>query len=228
MKNPVNHYVDPHGQEMSFHIPDDINKICVNLSGGADSAILGYMTIKYCEQHVPDAEIHFITCANQPKGWYNAKYGSSVVDRLLQLTRTNIIKSHYTYFSDDQRRSDLNIVEVEMANEGTANFFIHGTTQNPPLSEKHLLEGRYTARDPGHDRFILKDRINNWRYLPLMYVDKRMVAHLYSQLGMMKLLFPYTRSCEQEARHNRDSPVWMTTTCGECWWCREREWAFGR
>jgi hypothetical protein len=226
MKNPINYYTDTHGQKMSFHIPDDISKLCINLSGGADSAMLGYMTIKYCEQYIPDAEIHIITCANQPKGWYNAKFSSNVIDRLLQITKTNMIKSHYTYFADDQRRTDLNIVEFKMAHLGTANFFIHGTTQNPPLTEENLLEGRFKPRDAGHNRFILRDRINNWRYMPLMYVDKRMVAYLYNHFEMMELLLPYTRSCEQASRHNHDTPVWMVSECGECWWCREREWAF--
>jgi hypothetical protein len=230
MTNPEHTYTDDHGQTIAFQIPDDVKDICINLSGGADSAVIAYMTIKYCEQFIPDANIHIITCANVVKGWYNAKWSSIALDRLLELTGTTLIKSHYTYFSDDQRRADLDEVEHDYYNRKLAMFFIHGTTQNPDPGIPGLAEGRYQPRDAGHNRVILRTSERypgRYRWMPLMYTDKRMVAHLYRHFDLEKSLLPFTRSCEQHASDNTDVGGKMMSHCGVCWWCRERKWAFG-
>lgn len=225
--NPTITHQDNYGQSIDFHIKDGHNNFCVNVSGGADSAILMYMLIKYCQRNIPDAKIYCITCANIVKGWYNAKVSSIVIDRLLQLTKTDIIKGHYTYFSEDQNRDELNEFENNIYNLYGCTYYIHGTTQNP---KPGIIDGGHPQRNPGHNRPILKaGYMNNnpevYRYMPFMHVDKRMVSHLYQKYALLTELFPYTRSCEQHREYNRENP-WMSTPCGECWWCREREWAF--
>tara|TARA_R110000868_G_scaffold369815_1_gene633302 strand:+ start:21 stop:752 length:732 start_codon:yes stop_codon:yes gene_type:complete len=227
MQRPIHTYTDNYGQTIEFTIPDPHTKICVNVSGGADSAILLYMLIKYCEEHIPEAELHLITSANPVKSWKNAKWSTTVIDQLLHLTNTTLIKSHYTFYSDDQRRTELDDVEKMVQEQHGITFTIHGTNQNPPLAIEELLDGRHLPRDAGHGRHLLVNTDSNiMRYMPLMNVDKRMVAHLYKYFDMLEELFPYTRSCE-----------WNTLAfpsanpgdghCGECWWCKEREWAFG-
>ena len=250
MKRPTNTYTDGFGQTIEFHIPYRVHKICINISGGADSAILLYMLIQYCEAHVPNAQIHIITCANPVKGWYNAIWASRVIDRVLALTKTTLIKSHYTYFSDDQRRSELDDAEKVMHTVNNLRFTIHGTTQNPPLDVEELKEGRHEPRDEGHGRHrIQKSRLSKTvstklgtttmvkntqsitRWMPLMDVDKRMVAYLYTHFNMLEALFPYTRSCEWEEALMAAGTLVPNPGdghCGECWWCKEREWAFGR
>lgn len=229
MKRPIETYTDSFGQTIEFTIPEPHNKICINISGGADSAILLWMLIQYCEKHIPDAELHVITSANPIKGWYNANWSTRVLDKVLQLTGTKLIKSHYTFYSTDQIREELDDVEKMQKDLHGITFTLHGTTQNPPLNIEKLLKGRHTPRDEGHGRMIIREYVPGiTRWTPLMKVDKRMVAHLYEHFNMMENLFPYTRSCEQEAIHNKDEPSWMITHCGECWWCKERLWAFGR
>ena len=230
MKRPIETYTDSFGQTIHFTVPEPHKKICINISGGADSAILLWMLIQYCEKHIPDAELHVITSANPIKGWYNAKWSTSVLDKVLHLTGTKLIKSHYTFYSTDQIRSEIDEAERSVKNLHDITFTIHGTTQNPDINIVGLEHGgRFSKRDPGHFVPIIeKYEIDITRWMPLIKVDKRMVAYLYKYFDMMENLFPYTRSCEQEARHNNDEPDWMITHCGECWWCRERHWAFGR
>lgn len=228
MVRPIHTYTDPYGQTIDFHIPEPHRKICMNISGGADSAILFYMLVNYCEEFIPDAEIHVITCANVVKGWYNAKWSTTVVDKILELTGTELIKSHYTYFSDDQRRKELNETEKMLREIHGITFTVHGTTQNPPDTVTELLKGRHVERDAGNDKNIVTQLKPDFvRFMPVIKVDKRMTVHLYNHFNMMEKLLPFTRSCEQESRHNKDEPSWMVTHCGECWWCKEREWAFG-
>jgi len=57
-------------------------------------------------------------------------------------------------------------------------------------------------------------------YSPFANINKQQIKELYDMLEVTDQLFPLTRSCEslaQSAGH-----------CGECWWCEERRWAFGR
>ena len=230
MERPIETYTDSFGQTIEFVIPKPHNKICINISGGADSAIMLWMLIQYCEKHIPDAEIHVITSANPIKGWYNAKWSTRVLDKVLQITGTKLIKTHYTFYSTDQIRSELDDIEQLQQYLHDVTFTLHGTTQNPSLehSKEFGLES-YKPRDPGHNRSILNEYVPGIvRWLPLMNVDKRMVNHLYKYFDMMETLFPCTRSCEQEVEYNEDSPDWMITHCGECWWCKERYWAFGK
>lgn len=228
MERPTYTYTDPHGQSIEFVVPEPHTKFIMNISGGADSAIMFWMLVNYCHDHIPDAEIHVITCANVVKGWYNAKWSATVLDKILELTKTEIVKSHYTYFSDDQRRTELNDTEKLIHKIHGTTLTVHGTTQNPPLDIEYLLKGRHEPRDEGHGRptfTFLSPQVVRW--MPIMGVDKRMVAYLYDHFDMREKLLPFTRSCEQESRHNKDEPSWMVSHCGECWWCKEREWAFG-
>lgn len=227
MLRPTHTYTDNHGQTIEFVIPEPHNKICINVSGGADSAILLLMLIDYCHNHIPNAEIHVITCANEVKGWYNAKWSATVLDRILQITGTEMIKSHYTYYADNQRRTDLDKTEKMLRDLHGITLTVHGTTQNPPSSETHLLEGRHEPRDEGHGRPAftkLTEEITRW--MPVMGVDKRMIAYLYTHFNMLDDLLPFTRSCEQHRKDNTDTPNWMVSHCGKCWWCKERDWAF--
>ena len=65
----------------------------------------------------------------------------------------------------------------------------------------------------------LEKKPNTWR--PLINVDKKGVAEHYTRLGVLEELFPLTRSCEV---HTTD----FSEHCGECWFCKERLWGFGR
>lgn len=56
-------------------------------------------------------------------------------------------------------------------------------------------------------------------YNPLINHTKQSIATLYKALNIEKELFPFTRSCEDD-NHTHGH-------CGTCWWCKEREWAFG-
>ena len=241
MQRPIQTYTDNYGQTIEFTIPSPHTKICINISGGADSAILLYMLIRYCEKYIPTAEIHVITSANSIKGWKNAKWSTTVVDRILQIFYyTTLIKSHYTFYSDDQRRSELDDAEKMIKKRTGITFTIHGTTQNPPLevSKAFGLE-QFKGRDPGHGRTTMSNGFYvHARYMPFMNADKRMVAYLFKHFNMLEELFPFTRSCEWQKGNTTariDAPEFYVDVanpgdkhCGECWWCKEREWAFGR
>lgn len=223
-------FIDLHGQSVEFGIAEHHKNICVNMSGGADSALLLYMLLEYCDKNIPDAKIYVLTCSNERTGWYNAKWASTALNRILEITKSKLVVGHLTYFAETQDRSQINQYEDILHVQFGCTLFVHGTTQNPPQDIEHLLEGRFKPRDPGNTMVISRTNyLNNLqyteRYMPLIKVDKRMVAYLYNLFGLTDTLLDYTRSCEQKEWMNNDDP-WMTNHCGECWWCKERKWAF--
>lgn len=224
MNRPVYHYTDDANQTIEFTIPEPHTKICCNLSGGADSAILAYMVIDYCTKHIPDAELHFITIANPIKGWYHGAWANKVVDTLLKETKTTLIKSHTVFFRDNQRREEITEIEDQYFADGKATLFFNAVTQNPPLEITELLEGRVEFRDPGKHRGLTNTGDGWMRIRPFGNTDKRMVSYMYHYHHMEELLYPNTRSCEMLTKDGSDS----VSHCGECWWCKERNWAFGR
>ena len=60
---------------------------------------------------------------------------------------------------------------------------------------------------------------DNRVYNPMINYTKHGIATLYRELGIEAELFPFTRSCETDDH--------LDGHCGECWWCKERLWAFG-
>ena len=56
-------------------------------------------------------------------------------------------------------------------------------------------------------------------YMPFANIDKKGIAKLYKDLEVEDL-YSVTRSCE--------SLTLIGGHCGQCWWCKERIWAFGK
>jgi hypothetical protein len=95
-----------------------------------------------------------------------------------------------------------------------------GTTMNPPIDEMKangfydLAERR---RDPGD--FKLVKCIS---YKPYGNVDKKFVAGIYEEHGLMEDLFPLTNSCIGTKKDTN----YFTKLCKKCFWCKEKYWAF--
>jgi hypothetical protein len=53
-------------------------------------------------------------------------------------------------------------------------------------------------------------------------VDKKFVAGVYKENGLMDTLFPLTGSCVGTAKQTDN----FTKECRQCFWCHEKKWAF--
>lgn len=102
----------------------------------------------------------------------------------------------------------------------------HGITRNPPVSVQeemgftHVAEARrnydYDILNPSADGKMVHVK-------PFVQIDKKWIAGMYEQLGLMDELFPLTASCIGD---NEDSKFY-TEPCKKCFWCYEKLWAFG-
>ena len=59
-------------------------------------------------------------------------------------------------------------------------------------------------------------------YQPYINVNKRFVAGVFKEEGLMEDLFPITRSCVGGSNQTKDFTAW----CWQCFWCYEKAWAF--
>lgn len=117
-------------------------------------------------------------------------------------------------------------IKSELRKKHNITMSCHGITKNPPIEVQeemgftHVAEGRrnynYDVLNPSSDG-------KNIHVKPFVNVDKRFIAGMYEQLGLMEELFPMTASCIGD---NADS-MWYTEPCGKCFWCYEKLWSFG-
>lgn len=235
-------YNDDGTQCVELKIPHNKQNVLVNVSGGADSAILLYMVAKYIkDNNRDDIRLCVITCSNDKKGQWNGRRAMDVVEYVRNKLDANIFM-HYVYSRDIQDVTYFHEVEGFLRDKGALDFILSGITSNPHdknvevtdcngniinLYETGLPERNY---DPSNPQQTISERFSN----PYANVDKKMIAHLYKHFGVEDL-FSLTRSCETIP----DPEKLMTPSgiadqsktaehCGDCWWCLERKWAFGK
>lgn len=211
-------------KQLQLDIYKNYQNILMPISGGADSTLLMYFLINYLQTYNKDAKIHFVTCAKEPIGFRNAIQSSIALNRVIELTDTELNFDHYTFYVKEQSREEFNNLERDWYSQGKIDISIWGTTQNPPYGiEGEPTESRAEYRDKG--KFTRTLYFDNGRptHVPFLKKDKRVVATLYKDYNLIESLLPYTRSCES---HNRRITNNFTTHCGKCWWCWEKQWAF--
>lgn len=222
---------------MEFKIPPQSKNIIVNVSGGVDSALLLYITVKYLQKNLPDANLNVLTCANKAKMYWNGTRASSVVNYVLTKTSFNKFNTHYTFYRPEQENQYFIDMETKLWDSGFIDTRIEGTTKNPPAhvkvirsdGEKILLReygGNIEKRNnPTKLQCKTIEESNKIGHLisPWINVDKSFIADQYKKFNLNDELLPLTRSCEARPEKHKhfDQP------CGMCWWCLEKKWAFG-
>ena len=112
-----------------------------------------------------------------------------------------------------------------------------GVTKNPPLSETQFYDdlhkdwkiGKWiTLRDADTVREGDVTKRNEHWCTPFTNMDKKALYEYYVNYNVLENLFPLTRSCEDPGTAQQIIDGVSDKHCGYCWWCLEREWAFGR
>lgn len=210
---------------IEINIPLDIKNVGIKLSGGADSAIVCYMLAKHVAEERPDVSIYAITSNAEGKE-YQVEFAHRVMSKVSELTGI-IFAGHFTNLArtdnSENYTADQDVLTQSIYNKNIIDMHFAGITANPTLEEAPELYSDLSAM-PSDDRSkqIEKRQYQNGQsYRPLINIDKRGVAELYRNLGVIDSLFPVTRSCEAFTTN-------FFRHCGKCWFCKERYWGFGR
>lgn len=235
-------------QQVEFTIPTNYKKILINLSGGADSALLLYITIKYLKNNnMDDVEVNAMTCVNSAKNNWNARKAADVIHHVITRSEFENFNTHYAFYRDEQEAKYFDDFLDGLMYDGRYDLFMHGTTANP--AEDTYVETKYGKFINLRDKALPdRDKRNydihghfDWEgkrfglMNPWFNVDKRFIADQYDVFNLRNDLLPLTRSCEfrpegPKQPFDRSKPFDKTfenEPCGKCWWCLERKWAFG-
>lgn len=176
----------------------------LKLSGGADSALILY----YMNKIRTDQEVWILTGVNGNDKNY-AEHTRDIINHIgikdvahVMYPQTHI-RGHEKYERDHSFYGKL----VSCWSVGST-IGLQGRSLNPPF----YIEGEEENRNGSIPEI---ETINGFPlYRPWHDVTKRDIVRAYREEGQMDL-FDKTRSC-----------VSMTVDqCGECFWCKEREWA---
>ncbi len=190
--------------------------IGISCSGGADSSLLLYILMKYSKD-----PIHIFTCSLDRKNRSTMKSASNVVSNAIDLTGNYNVYHHYHFIEKGENTESLFKQQLQFLENKTIKWLYTAITKNPPFEiQKSFkeLSKENGERDPLVERSVYMEHLPI--YMPFTNINKQTIAKMYKELDILESLFPITRSCES-----------LTLTeghCGQCWWCEERLWGFGR
>ena len=208
-------------------LPKHVTQLGLKISGGADSAIVSYMIAKYVIEERPDITIYPITAVASTKPFQQI-FSDKVLRKVEEMTGIKFATHQFRTIDsstvENYISQQADLVE-DVYQKYALQYHFSGLTAHPSAEDapelfdgKHRVPGSYGENDMDRTKATVK-KSNTFR--PLINVDKKGVAEHYTRLGVLEDLFPLTRSCE-------DVTFDFTEHCGDCWFCRERKWGFGR
>lgn len=186
----------------------DNKRIGLFLSGGIDSAVLFFCLANTLK----NSEFLLFTVTRDNDNRYNEPYVKQVVEYVQHKTNCKIISHEFLRFTNREQAQKHRLSHIKkLIDIYQLDLCANGMTANP----KHLLiEGRDERRDNGLE-LVKKYHKNVLLYQPFADKDKKYVVGLIKKYNLEEF-FNITISCESEA---------PPRPCGECWWCKERDWA---
>jgi len=240
-------------------VMDIINQqeyIGIRLSGGIDSAILCYVVLKYFP-HIKLVPITFYnklrpiaesSVANVLRVLNDLNPNNNLMPQEVGIFDTTgfvrTIKDHdgIKYHPKDIFQRQF-VKDMFDRHEGKLNLVLSGETHNPPIQdqaalgmEDQFMKDRNATRDDLLRVYSYKD-ITKYEYSPFRNYDKKQIAGVCRELGLMDTLFPVSETCETEPHKYvgyvlkekfgmiYDRPG--IEPCQGCWPCREKFWAYG-
>lgn len=194
--------------------------IGINVSGGIDSALLLFLLMKHSRQR-----IHAFTISSEEKFRINSRTAVDVINRCIDLTG-NFNIEHHTIYQQTQNESNLHRLPKEFLVTNKVGMIYTGITANPP---DDVCKAFNTERIEDRDYELEKPTVFEYEryYNPFGKIHKQQVFELYKKFDLLDTLFPVTRSCEY-IKIDNSKVVATNYHCGNCWWCQERLWGFGR
>jgi hypothetical protein len=230
-------------------------RIGINLSGGADSALLAYFLCKIIQDNNLNTQLDIIT---YQRCWETRPWQGYVAQQVYMWFLNNfpsiVSKGHLCYIPPELEHGVIGpIVDGRSGDQiivGSYNRFAawqynldavyNATSKNPDNLREDRMRNRDKDAAQGHLRDLWLDnkKVNCVFVHPFRFVKKDWIVAQYYIQEILDL-YNLTRSCEGDINHHknikeacghfRDYRDGMKIPeCGQCWWCEERAWAESR
>jgi len=197
--------------------PHDVKSIGLSLSGGTDSALAFYWLLKVLSERGQQTKVYAMhgydtnrkvarsyEVADRVYDWIVSQFDLDVPPLFTFAYNKNKPVGKYEYHFPNalylQRK--YNIVDL-----------ILGDSLGMPDDSRPIFND--DPNDPSEQEVIEMAKTHPLR-LPFANVDKKFIAAQYKRFNLDHLS-TLTVSCIGDD----------TKPCKQCWWCRERKWAFG-
>lgn len=234
-------------EEIDLYFDSKWNKLAVSVSGGADSCLLAYMLCEEITKFGCNTEIHIISNIRCWKTRPWQKYDSlriyhELVNRFPSVTffrHTNFIAPDLEYGANGPVIVDEYNKKVSGDNaqiRGFAEYICYNydidahynaVTRNPRNVNFCGMTERDVEPNENNKHLQVMKHLGKMAIHPFRFLEKDVIIKKYIELGIEDLL-EKTRSCEGEFEdldYTTYKPNMIVPTCGECFWCMEREWA---
>jgi hypothetical protein len=230
-------------QKAELFIPDSFKRLGVSVSGGTDSALTLYLVcslITECKK--TDVEIAVVHCVDIVRTAKSKKGFDLIIDKFENEFPNIKFIRRYTQFVETETSKKGEAIRKESAKAiselGIQGWFI-GLTKNPPTKVCETIgiippeiDKRYgdVITDSSILRMYNKERSRTTDKTEcdfisskfLATVDRSFVAEYFNKIKFLKDLFPLTASCVGGLFETKG----WTQPCKNCWWCKEKFWAF--
>jgi len=230
-----------------FNVPFDPTwkNVAIAVSGGADSALLAYMVCQKAQEY--NVTIHIINHIRcwKTKPWQQDN-ADAVYNWLFQKFHHSTFKRHINFIAPDLEYGNVgpnltdeygkqvsgdNIQSRAYAEyickKHNIDAFYNGVTRNPRLAVINGMRERDIEPTADNKHLAEMEHMGFMVFHPFRFTDKSEIVKIYNEIDLMDL-FEITRSCEGEIAgidYKSYTPRQHVPTCGECFWCKEREWA---
>lgn len=229
-------------------LDEEWKNIAISVSGGADSALLAHILCSIIVEKNLPIVVHVISHTRcwKTKPWQ--QYDSLRVYNYLTKNfpsitfkrHTNFIAPELEYGSQGPILTDEYGKQVSGDNaeqRGFAEYVCHkedceayynAVTHNPRGIELGGMKERNVEKTADNIHLeTIAMHIDRWALHPFRFIEKSWVLRQYRLRGITEL-FNLTRSCEgvfANLDYRNYIPDQEVPVCGECFWCKEREWA---
>jgi len=186
-----------------------INKrIAVVVSGGWDSAVLWYMAKSICLERNQVCNPFTV-----PKLDGAEHYANKVIEWSCKRLNIPVVKTTIVgQISSDNPSDYVTSGAYEIFEKDYADYLLNGMNKYPPNQRDMLPEGYPLPNDRWEPKPEHKEFVGH----PFADMTKDQTIQLGFSLGIADEIMPITHSCTELDRGR----------CGDCWWCKEREWGF--
>jgi 7-cyano-7-deazaguanine synthase in queuosine biosynthesis len=210
-------------RDVKIEVPAGLTKVGIKMGGGADSSLMAYMIAKYKKEERPELVLVPIVTDIENRE-FQIEYTSRIINFIEQSLNISFEPRCISMLSTQETKTLVeNTFVSSLYTDGIIECHFLGVNQIPPLDEfAGFFDNDPVGRQVLTEKPEIKYQDNNMISIrPFFNISKQTIKELYDHYNLTDVLFPMTKSCITNGQIDKPH-------CGYCWFCRERQWGFGK